>query len=176
MERRLATRINAFERRVTGAVRVPTADPGSFVERPWNSWTFEQTVVTAADLERSLTTASDIVTQLRARCGLSGEVHFKVSRADIWGTSGGPAFVVPDVKAEFYEISNNTSTVAAVRSVQRDKGTLHVPARLGYSYPMNDTKEIITTDDVSHLICRAQATTSGTHITTRVHVLYKSYA
>jgi hypothetical protein len=174
-ESRINSRINNLYKQLNGRKIIPPADPPAFVERPWNSYTFETTEVTTATLERNVITSNSIDTQIKGKLGLSGPVSFKVQKALVWGTSGGPAFVVPDIEVNFYEILSNEQTVATVRSLQRDKGTLQTPARAGYEYPVSDEKEIITSSELSALICSAIATDVGTHVTFRVHILWKSY-
>lgn len=174
---RLSTKLNQLHRQVHGAKLVPQIDPPAFVQRPWNSYTFERTSNTTAAYQDDILNADDIMNQLRNRMGLeSGAgVRIKVERVQVWATSTGPTFSLPDIEVDFYELLSNPAAKPAVRSVQRDIGTLQAPAKVGYEYPVADAKEVITEDEAkTRLICRVVAAEIGTKNTIRAHVLWKS--
>jgi len=132
----------------------PSPDPTAFVELPWNSWTFERTSTSATADSGSTVNVSDILAQLKARVGLSSTavVRIKVQSARMWCTSAGAAFPHPDMRSSYYEVNGQT-TSATARSIQRDIGTLNVPARTGFAYPIDDRKEVLTSADNNVLLC-----------------------
>merc|ERR1711998_110199 len=123
-------RFRMLERRLTGHKTVPATNPPAFVQLPWNSWTFERTDNTTSDLQGFNITVGDVLTQIRSRLQISdtADLRIKVQSSQIWCTASGLIF--PDLEATFYELTGETtSTLQYPRSVQRDKGTLNMPAR-----------------------------------------------
>lgn len=168
--------VRRLENRVSGHRFTPSPFPTTFVERPWNSWTFERSAVTSAASEASLISVTDIVNQIRSRCAIAAEgnnILIKVQSASAWVTAGG-ALIYPDLECVFYELSSASTSDQAIRSQQRDKGTLNMPAKAGYMYPMSDQKEILSADDSNIFIFSAIAGDTGSIITTRVHLLWQS--
>lgn len=161
-----------MERRLTGAKFIPKPDPPTFVEKPWNSWTFNRTSKTTADEMSAPITVADVITQISTRLGLSADrLVIKIQRAAVWCTVG-DTNLQPDISCSFYEVSEKTVTPQMARSEQRDLGTLSRPARCGYIYPMVDQKEIIYKAEEQLLIVNAVAETSGSLVTVRIHVLW----
>jgi len=153
----------------------PPQDPTSFVELPWNSWTYERTDTTASADSGDNVTVKNIIDQLRARVGLSSTavVRIKVQSARIWCTAVGPTFAHPDMRGIFYEV-NGQGTSATARSTQRDIGTLNAPARVGYQYPIDDRKEVLTSVDDATLIAGYVVVGSGSEVSSRVQILWQS--
>jgi hypothetical protein len=165
---------NGLRRQICGAKIVPAPIQSTFVQRPWNSWTYERAVGTTTDDQANITTIDSILSQIKAKNGLSADITnivVKVQSACAWCTVGS-TLVLPDLDCSFFELSD-TATTQAVRSQQRDKGTLNMPARAGYTFPMVDQKEVITEAEGGLLICNAVASTTGSDVTTRVHVLWQ---
>ena len=173
MERRM----RQLERRLTGHKTVPATNPPAFVQLPWFSWTFERTDITTSDLQGFNITVTDILNQLRARVGLdqNADVRIRIQSAQIWVTASG--LVLPDLEATFYDIASQTTAVnQQPRSVQRDKGTLNMPARCGYNHPSVDKREIVDTTQGGLIVSNGVATTTGSNITFRVQILWQSSA
>jgi hypothetical protein len=123
----------------------------------------------------SVITVGDLASQIRTKCAIAetgNQILIKVQTASAWVTAAG--LVYPDLQAVFYELSSASSTDQSIRSEQRDKGTLNMPAKAGYMYPMSDQKEILGNDDSGMLIVSAIAGDAGSIITTRVHLLWQS--
>ena len=172
----LRRRLANMESRVQGRKVNPAPNPPCFVEVPWNDWTFERLETTTEDLQNIDISVAGITQQIRGRLGIesTATIWLKVQSAYVWATSAGPDFVTPDVEVSFYEVQGEPSAQHA-RSVQRDKGTLNMPARCGFIYPINDSREILgNTSERALNILRATASASGTNVTLRVHVLYQS--
>jgi len=170
-------RFRNLERRLTGHKTVPATNPPAFVQLPWNSWTFERTDNSTSDLQGFNITVGDILTQIRSRLQLSdgADIRIKVQSSQIWLTAANLIF--PDLEATFYELSGeSTSTDQNPRSVQRDKGTLNMPARCGYMYPSADKREIVGANQSTLIVANGIATTSGSDITFRIQVLWQSSA
>lgn len=157
---------------------VPTANPPVYVERPWNSYTFQRTDTTTGDLEAVEINVGDIVTNLRGRLNINpvgqgdvgNEISLKIQEARVWCTA--PGLVLPDLETTFYEISYNGSQSA--RHTQRDQGTLNMPAKVGYAWPIADSKEVLGSGDLTKLVCVSRATDTGSAVTHRVHILWRS--
>ncbi len=161
-----------IKRSIAGAKFVPKPDPPTFVEKPWNPWTFNRTARTTAEEMSMPITVADVITQISNKLGLTADrLVVKIQRAAVWCTVGDTIFQ-PDISCSFYEVSEKTVAPQMARSEQRDLGTLNRPARVGYIYPMVDQKEIIYKAEEQLLILNAVAETTGSLITVRVHVLW----
>jgi len=160
---------------ITGHVIKPSQDPTSFVELPWNSWTFERTDTTAQADSGDNVSVQNVIDQLRARVGLSttAVIRIKVQSARIWCTAVGPTFAHPDMRGIFYEI-NGQGTSATARSTQRDIGTLNAPARVGYQYPIDDRKEVLTKTDNATQIAGYVVVGSGSEVSVRIQILWQA--
>ena len=172
----LRRRLANMESRMQGRKVNPAPNPPCFVEVPWNDWTYEKLETTTEANQNIDITVADIQQQIRGKLGIetSAYVWLKVQSAYAWATSAGPDFVAPDMEVSFYEVMGEPSAQHA-RSVQRDKGTLNMPARCGFIFPINDSREILGNTTESPLnILRATATAAGTNVTLRVHILYQS--
>jgi hypothetical protein len=160
---------------IQGHEIVPASDPSAFVEIPWNSWTYEVTNTSATASQGYYVTVQDVLTQIKDRIGLSGTavIRLKVQSARVWLTSAGGDFPHPELRSSFYEI-NGQSGSATARSIQRDLGTLNTPAKAGYSYPIDDRKEVLTSANNAISLCSAIATETGSRTTMRLQVLWQS--
>jgi len=160
---------------IQGHEIVPPADPTSFVELPWNSWTFERTATSAVADQGDSITVADILAQLKARVGLSSTAvtRIKVQSARMWCTSAGQGFPHPDMRSSYYEINGQTQS-ATVRKLLRDIGTLNVPAKTGYQYPIDDRKEILTSADSAVLVCGGVVVEINSRLTIRIQLLWQS--
>lgn len=170
-------RFRQLERRLTGHKTVPATNPPAFVQVPWNTWTFECTEKTASDLQGFNITVQDILTQIKTRLLFADNagLRIKVQSAQIWCTASGLIF--PDLEATFYELSGESTSINQYpRSVQRDKGTLNMPARCGYMYPSADKREIVGTPEAGLIVSTGVATSTGSELTFRVQVLWQANA
>jgi hypothetical protein len=70
--------------------------------------------------------------------GATGRISLKVQSAAAWNTAVGPNFSQPSVQGLFWELSTDSGGSYSVRSEQYDHGTLNIPARVGYLYPLTD--------------------------------------
>lgn len=167
--------VRRLEHRVSGHRIVPSAHPTTFVERPWNSWTFERTGVTTEGALSEVIRVEDIIAQIRAKCAIAeagNQILVKVLSASGWVTAAG--LIYPDLQAVFYELSSASTSSQSIRSLQRDKGTLNMPAKAGYMFPMSDQKEILSNNDANTTIFSCIAGSAGSIITSRVHLLWQS--
>lgn len=169
---------NSLKNEILGHKIVPQINPPVYVERPWNSFTFQRTDVTTADLQVDEVSVGDIITAIRSRFNINpvgegdigNQISIKVQEARVWLTAS--ALILPDLETTFYELSYNGTQSA--RHTQRDVGTLNMPARVGYGFPTADSKEILGPGDVAKLVLTNRATEQGSSVTTRVHVLWRS--
>lgn len=163
---------------MTGAKTRPTPVPRSFVQYPWNSWTYDQVAEVTSSARVATVTLKDIGDDLVMKLGLAGspaELNYriKVQAAQVWLTASGLAY--PDLSVDFYEINGNTSNAASVRSTQNDKGTLNMPAKCGYRYPVMDQKDVLNSGADGLIILRAGAggVATGMEISIRIQVLWQ---
>lgn len=171
----LQQRLNSQKVSMNGAKMVPSQVPRAFVQYPWNSWTFEDTLnVTSASTQTLEITFQKIADQFSQKLGISGSLSLrvKIQSAQVWCTANGLAY--PQLRADFYEINGNAVNAASVRSSQADKGTLNMPARAGYIYPASDSKDVLNSGESALKVVAAQtALTSGATLTIRVQVLWQ---
>lgn len=171
---RVQAEMRALKNSINGTKTSPTAVPRAFVQVPWNSWTYERSVITNAVFVEEFVTINDVATQLRNRIGLdtTADLRIKVQSAQIWATVSA-TLLQPDITCRFYEI-NGESSNAPPRLEKRDLGTLNMPAKAGYNYPATDKREIIRPSDSGSVrICSGEAAASGTTVTLRVQILWQ---
>jgi hypothetical protein len=181
------TAVRRLQNHLTGQMITPPDHPRTFVQIPWNSWTFERSVLTdQAEQPSLLITVADIQSQIRLKCATKGvsegnQLLIKVQSACGWATAA--SLIYPDLEATFYELttptvkdvnSNLLRATQSIRSYQRDKGTLQLPAKAGYSFPLADQKEILGNDDATMRIISCIPGDKGLILTARVHVLWQS--
>lgn len=164
--------LREMEHRISGARYTPAIEPPTFVEKPWNSYTFSRSDVTTAGLESVPITVADIITQVSNKLAVNADrLVIKIQRAAVWCTVAA-TLLQPDMSCSFYEVSEKTVVPQMARSEQRDLGTLNRPARCGYIYPMVDQKEIIYKAEEQLLVVNSVPVTSGSIVTTRVAILW----
>jgi len=175
----LAARLTGMERKLNGRKTIPQDNPPAYVALPWNSFTYEKTQTAGQPLAVQSTTVQEIISQVVARCGLAdtpprvADVRVKVLGCQVWGTVGG-TLLVPEILAEFFEISGESATTQRPRSSQRDIGTLNKPAKAGYAFPVADQREIVADDLVALRVADVTAIKQGMELTTRVQILWQS--
>jgi hypothetical protein len=169
-----------LELKINGRKTIPQDNPPAYVALPWNSFTYEKTQTAGQALSVQSTTVQEIIQQVVARIGLAdslttgkADVRVKVLGCQTWGTVGG-TLLVPEILAEFYEISGESVTTQRPRSSQRDIGTLNKPAKAGYAFPVADQREIVADDLVALRVANVTAVKQGMELTTRVQILWQS--
>lgn len=176
---RMRQELNHLKTAMTGAKTLPSPVPRTFIQYPWNSWTFEAITVTtgASQLVRTIVqnVFDDIAVKLQLGSTVGGPQEYlkiKIQSAQVWATASG--LIYPNLRADFYEINQGTGGInaASIRSTQVDKGTLNVPARAGYTYPVSDSKDVLNEGDKTLRIVDAIPLDSGTVVTTRIHVIW----
>jgi hypothetical protein len=172
-----AAQIRQLRNDLQGHHVTPSIDPHTFVQLPWNHWTFERTLEAVENPGIASISVISIIDQLVARVGLSNatNVRIKVLSSRSWVTAKG--LVYPDLAAEFYEIAGQQSGTISnyPRYIGRDKGTLNRPARVGYNYPAVDRKEILGSDQGTLLLAKFTDNAGvGSTITIRFQILWQS--
>lgn len=155
---------------------VPAMRPPQFVRLPWNSYIFSATYVTSADSNSIRISIATIRQQIISRMGLTGSpgvLSMKVQSAQAWNTAIGPSFAQPSLESLFYELSTDSGGSYSVRSEQYDHGTLNIPARGGYLYPLTDRKEVHTKLNDSHVVATfVTPPAANGNVTVRVKLLW----
>jgi hypothetical protein len=172
--------VRASARRDNGHKVVPALRPPQIVRQPWNSYTFSATYDTSSSSVVTVNIGSirNQIVGLMGLTGASGRIALKVQSAACWCTSVGPGFFQPSIEGLYWElIPVSSGEVYNVRSEQYDHGTLNIPARTGYVWPLADRKEIHSPETDSHVVCKYSVpTNSNLNITVRIHVLWISSA
>merc|ERR1712001_17380 len=174
--------VRASERRDAGHKVVPSLRPPQIVRLPWNSFTFSATYSTVSSNDITVNVAS-IRQQIISLMGLSGapgKIAIKIQSASVWNTAIGPTFAQPSMQGLFWElIPVSTGETYNVRSEQYDHGTLNIPARVGYFWPLADRKEIHNADTDSHVVLKVTVPSGGDghgNVTVRIHILWNCAA
>lgn len=172
--------VRAAARQDHGHKIVPSVRPPQFVRLPWNSYIFSATYATSPDSNKIQIDIGTIRAQIISRMGLTaapGVISMKVQTAQAWNTSIGPSFAQPSLESLFYELSTDSGGSYSVRSEQYDHGTLNIPARGGYLYPLTDRKEVHTKLNDSHVVATfvTPAQANG-NVTVRVKLLWNCAA
>lgn len=177
----MATRqeLLALKREVTGCSIVPQANPPVYIQLPWNSWTFQRTDNTTAEFEAVTITIGSIIDQIRGRCNINttgsgdigNQISLRIQAAQVWTTASG--LILPDMETVFFELNPNDAN-QQIRYTQRDIGTLNMPAKVGYRYPMNDTKEVLSDSDSTLNVVQTTAAAVGSQVTHRISVVWRS--
>lgn len=170
---RLQQQLTQQKRQMLGPKIVPSQVPRGFVQYPWNTWTYESVFTTTDNVSTFTVGVDELTADLVSKLGLSSSsnIRLKVQTAQVWCTASG--LVYPELAADFFEINGNSVNAASVRSSQRDKGTLNMPARLGYMYPVSDSKDVLNSGDATLNIVAASAVEAGSNLTVRVHMLWQ---
>merc|ERR1712096_480557 len=169
--------VRASQHRDAGKKLVPALRPPQIVRLPWNSYTFSATYSTDTTTTINITVGS-IRQQIVSRMGLTGapgRISLKVNSCYAWNTAVGGSFAQPSMEGLFWELNTDSGGSYSVRSEQYDHGTLNVPARVGYLYPLTDRKEVHTSSNDTHVIAKlvVPTTTGGNgNVTVRVNVLW----
>lgn len=172
--------IKALEKRLTGHKTSPAINPTSFVQLPWNSWTFERTDTTDSAFENVAITVADIRTQIAVQLGLAttADLRIKVHSAQVWCTTA-EVLLQPDITTRFFELASVIPAAGFTqypRETVRDLGTLNRPAKNGYAFPSADKREIMGLLQATYKITETTAVTLGSAVTTRVQVLWQATA
>lgn len=177
---RVNQRLNTLKVQTNGAKFTPAQNPPDFVEIPWNQYTWERTDDDPAEFASFNITVGDIINQIRNRLNISPDgiteignvIKIKVNDVAAWGTAAIQSVGIPDLKMRVFEL--NPSDVLTARTTLRDIGTLNMPARVGYRFPVSDSKQILSDSDSAIKIATLEPAGSGLRVTSRVHVLWKS--
>lgn len=177
----MATRqeLLALKREVIGCAVVPQNNPPVFIQRPWNSFTFQRTDTTTAEFEGVSITIGDIISQIRGRLNINpvGEgakgnlISLRIQAAQAWVTAAG--LIQPDMEVTFFELNPNDAN-QQIRYTQRDVGTLQMPGKCGYRYPMNDSKEVLSDADAALFVLTTTAAAIGSYVTNRIQLVWRS--
>jgi len=160
---------------------VPALRPPQIVRLPWNSFTFSATYSTASSAEITVSIGSirgQIINQM-GLAGAPGTIALKVDSVYAWNTAVGPNFTQPSMEGLFWELNTDSGGSYSVRSEQYDHGTLNIPARCGYKYPLGDRKEVHTSTNDSHVVATFSVPSGSLpngNVTVRAHILWKSQA
>merc|ERR1711915_926842 len=149
-------------------------NPPPFVQKPWNKWTYEATVLTSDRRQLVSVRVSDVLTQLKTFCQVdsTAALRFRVVKSQVWGTSVGPAFPSPNCETKFYQPQQNYNVKAFdpntryPRSTMRDRGTVNSPSKVCYKWPLVDRMKILDNDAGAQELVLTDVVNAGTDLTT----------
>ena len=169
-QRNTQARISNLNNQLRGTKFVPPPVPRPFTAVPWNTLTVEiEQEVTSGTLALNLS-VSDIMTKVQEISGVA--VKIKVSRAEVWCTATNLSY--PTLKTVFYDLDQiPAGTPAEPRSQQSDRGTLNMPARSGFLWPMSDQKLVLGADETDFKVLDASGVGTGSVLLVRVHVVWQ---
>ena len=160
--------------RATRPSQKMTNNPGPFVNLPWYKFTFEKELVTQGDNQDVPVNVGDILDQIRTRLQFDANaiIRIKVQNAKIWVTAGS-GLAIPGVVCSFYNTTNDTAT-RYPRAQMNDSGTLNMPAKLSYVYPVSDRMVILDGTGKSNNVVNARVTKTNSLTTLRVNVCFQT--
>lgn len=165
--------IRQNERRDNGHKFVPELVPPDFVLHPWNAFTYS--VVYNGTGGTINVTTSQLVAYLRNKLGLAGDaqVPIRILKARIWCQTVGQ-LAQPNLICEFFELQpSGSSNIQNARVQTRDHGALGRPAKAGYTWPLQDRKEIIA--DAQNLYILQFSGPTSTVCTININFLYRTF-
>jgi len=165
--------IRQNEKRDNGHKFVPELVPPDFVTHPWNAFTYS-VVYNGTGADIGVTTAQ-LVAYLRNKLGLAGDaqVPIRILKARVWCQTVGQ-LVQPNMITTFYELqASGPTSLQNARVETRDHGALGRPAKAGYTWPLQDRKEVISdTQDLFILNFRGP---TSTVCTIMINFLYRTF-
>jgi len=172
--------VRGAAKRDAGKKLVPALRPPQIVRLPWNSFTFSATYSTgtASEVTVSIGSIRQQIISLMGLTGSPGVISMKVNSAYAWNTAAG-GLAQPSIQGLFWELQTDSGGSYSVRSEQYDHGTLNVPARVGYLYPLTDRKEVHTAANDSHVVAKFTVPTGNLpngNVTVRIQVLWNCAA
>jgi len=171
-QRNVQARVTNLNHQLRGTKFTPAPYPRSYTAVPWNSLTveFEQPVTDSGSTELEVT-VSEIRTKIQEKVGAIPK--FKCIRVESWCTADGLSY--PTLKAEFFDLVDQDVINPEARSQQSDRGTLNMPAKIGFLYPMTDQKRVLSSPDTAIKLFKVGTggAESGMVLLARVHVLWK---
>lgn len=174
VQRTVNNAIRREARHDAGQGFTPSLLPPDFVRVPWNSFTFSSTV--SGSDAFSAVTVKTIRDTIIGICGISNTaiVQLKIERARVWNISRGGTggFSMPNLYTRFYELTTSTSNQSAFRTFRNDHGTLDLPAKAGYLWPLRDRTEVLSSNE-DHDVMSFKAP-SGTSVVVMINCLWRS--
>jgi len=171
--RLIKSAIRQNEKRDNGHKFVPELVPPDFVTHPWNAFTYS-VVYNGSNSQINVTT-SQIVAYLRNKLGLTGDaqVPIRILKARVWCQTVGQ-LVQPNLVTQFYELqASGPSMLQNARVETRDHGALGRPAKAGYTWPLQDRKEVISHEQDLFILIFSGPT--STVCTVNINFLYRTY-
>jgi len=170
--------VNAAVRREArhdaGQVFTPSLLPPDFARIPWHPFTFSATF--AGDSATGIITSNTLRGTIIGICGIANtaKVEIKVERARAWNISKGgtDGFNMPNLVTKYFELATNQNGTQSVRVFRNDHGTLNMPARTGYVWPLRDRCEVLSNDETVDVMSINGPT--GTNVVVMINILYRT--
>lgn len=155
--------------------RMPN-NPSPFIKQPWNRWTYQTTESLDAQQKDINITTAQILQSIQGggQIDPAAKIRFKVKDAQIWCTSKGPDFALPNLSAKFLQTTSSNSSIKYPRSSMNDRGTLYSPAKVGYRWPLTDRMVILDGDSAIKNLVELDVRGKGTEVTKRINVYWQT--
>lgn len=170
--------IRRNERHDRGQLFSPSLLPPKYAVLPWNSYTYSQTEDVINPATAITITTDKIKTRLRNQMGLEADaiITMKVERMRVWNISVGSTtanatFAMPNLNVNYFELANGSAT-RSLRQEDRDHGTLNMPAKSGYVWPLGDRNEVLPSTENIQLA--SIYSYPGTKIVAMVNLLWRA--
>jgi len=168
--------IRRNERHDRGQLITPSPFPPKFSVFPWNSYTYSTSYFVVTGTTNAITT-TEIKARLRAAMGLESDavITMKIERCRVWNISIGSSttgtnFAMPNISVRYFELSS--SATPSLRQEDRDHGSLNMPAKSGYVWPLTDRVEVLANSE-NITLCNIDGYT-GTECVVLVNLLWRS--
>lgn len=152
------------------------SNPPSYVKLPWYKFTFETTYPQGDQLNIPVnTTVANVIDQIKTRLLFANDtsIRIKVSNAMVWNTCTSN-LGIPDIQTTFQQLAPG-GVVSYPRAQLDDSGTLNMPAKMMFKWPITDKTTILDfTNDGAKTIVATRGKTPGSRITVRINVWFQS--
>lgn len=170
-----AKRPYIVQARATRPTMTMSNNPSAFVKLPWYKFTYESDTVPVAGSINNFT-INDILFQIRQRLEFKDDakIRIKVSNSKIWSTAGASSLAVPQIVGSFYNLST-VQVSEYPRNQTRDSGTLNMPAKMMFKWPLADKTSILDDSQGTRTVV-AVRTADENALTVRINVWFQTGA
>jgi len=150
-------------------------NPSPFVKLPWYKFTYENDLIpTAGQITKE--TIADIIFQIRQRLEFKDDakIRIKISNAKVWSTAGAASLAVPQIVCSYYNLS--TLQVSEYPRAQlRDSGTLNMPAKTSFKWPVTDKTTILDDTQATREVV-AVSNANSNNLAVRINLWFQTGA
>lgn len=142
---------------------VPSADPSTIVDLPWNTITLTfENVLTSPQITL---TSADIDTNLRESYPSSGLYQYRIRSARLWETTG-----TASISATFFSL--DVSNPGFLLNQDDSPGRNHW-ARVGYIWPRSHQNQTLAASEEQNIVQTRASIATGATILLHIDILWK---